>query len=108
MSLAQGGNSSVLIGILITYAVVQFIQSYLLEPLIVGKEVRINPLTTIVGIVAGEFLWGIAGMIVAIPLIGMAKVVFDNTPSLKPLGFLFGEAEKSEGNFLEKIKSWFK
>ena len=44
------------IGILVTYAVVQFIQSYILEPLVVGAEVNINPLFTILALVAGELI----------------------------------------------------
>src|SRR5690606_36645250 len=47
MSLVQGGGMNLVVGILITYALVQFIQTYLLEPLIVGAEVSINRLFTI-------------------------------------------------------------
>src|SRR5690606_39610209 len=39
MALAQGGGTGVVVGVLITYGTVQFIQSYILEPLIVGNEV---------------------------------------------------------------------
>jgi predicted PurR-regulated permease PerM len=63
VALAQGGSMNVVIGILITYAIVQFIQSYILEPLVVGSEVNINPVFTIIGIIIGEFIWGIPGMI---------------------------------------------
>ncbi len=48
MALTQGGGSTMIIGILITYALVQFIQSYIIEPLVVGSEVNINPLFTII------------------------------------------------------------
>ena len=97
VNLAQGSNSSVLIGIIITYAVVQFLQSYILEPLVVGDRVSINPLFTIGGIVAGELIWGIPGMILAIPLIGMAKIICDNIESLHPYGYLIGEDNKKKG-----------
>ncbi|HYH14065.1 MAG TPA: AI-2E family transporter [Flavisolibacter sp.] len=94
VNVAQGGNSGVLIGILITYAVVQFLQTYILEPLVVGDKVSINPLFTIGGIVAGELIWGIPGMILAIPIIGMAKIVCDNIEVLRPYGYLMGQEEK--------------
>jgi predicted PurR-regulated permease PerM len=96
VNLAQGGSSSVLIGIVITYAVVQFLQSYILEPLVVGNKVSINPLFTIGGIVAGELVWGIPGMILAIPIIGMIKIVCDNIESLQPYGYLIGEEDKKD------------
>ncbi len=108
VTLAQGGGMNVVIGILITYALVQFIQSYILEPLVVGSEVSINPVFTIIAIIAGEFIWGIPGMILAIPVLGIFKIVFDNVESLKPYGFLIGEEEqKSKSGFLDTIKGWF-
>ena len=39
------------------------------------SAVNINPLFTIAGIVAGEMVWGIPGMILAIPVMGMAKII---------------------------------
>ncbi len=94
MALSQGGDSTMLIGIVVTYAVVQFLQTYVLEPLVVGAQVKINPLFTIIAIVVGELIWGIPGMILAVPVTGIAKVIFDNTGGLKPYGFLIGENKK--------------
>lgn len=108
-ALAQGASTGVLIGIAVTYATVQFIQSYLIEPLVVGKEVSIHPLFTIIGIVAGEFIWGIPGMILALPTLGVVKIICDHVDSLKPYGYLIGE-EKKDGDegLVEKIKSLFR
>jgi predicted PurR-regulated permease PerM len=108
MSLAQGGSSGMFIGILITYAIVQFVQTYLLEPLVVGREISINPVFTIVGLVGGELLWGIPGMILALPLLGIFKIVCDHVEPLKPYGFLIGDNKKQEPNLVEKIKETIK
>lgn len=109
MSLVQGGGMSLVVGILITYGLVQFIQTYLLEPLVVGAEVNINPLFTIVGLVAFQILWGIAGMILAIPLVGMFKIVCDHVEPLKPYAYLIGSSKNRKGSiFKKKIKNWGK
>ena len=109
MALSQGGGSNMIIGILITYGCVQFIQTYILEPLVVGAQVKINPLFTIIAIVIGELVWGIPGMILAIPLLGIAKIIFDNIEPLKPYGFLIAEEKKkNDSSFIDKIKGWFK
>lgn len=92
---AQGSSQGVLIAIVCTYGAVQFVQGWVLEPLLVGPQVRINPLFTIIALVVGELLWGIAGIFLAIPLIAMLKIVCDNIESLKPYGFLIGEAKSS-------------
>lgn len=108
MSLVQGGDTNMVIGILVVYGLVQFIQTYLLEPLIVGAEVSINPLFTIVGLVAGEMIWGIPGMILAIPLLGITKIILEHIEPLKPYAYLIGSDEKNnDGGMVKKIKGWF-
>lgn len=114
MSLVQGGGLDLVIGILITYALVQFIQTYLLEPLVVGAEVNINPMATIIGLVAGEMIWGIPGMILAMPLMGIARIVCGHVPALEPYAYLIGQEKKESrwkkksGEFAEKVKKLFK
>lgn len=103
----HGGNLVLLGGIAITYGIVQFIQGWLIEPLMLGPQVKINPLFTIVALVLGELLWGIPGIILAIPLTAMLKIICDHIESLKPYGFLIGEIElKKTANlsFFKKIK----
>ena len=71
--------------------VIQLIESYVLEPLILGKEVKLNPLVIIVAIVVGGIMWGLAGMILFVPMIAMVKIVSLNHSGLKPIGFLLGQ-----------------
>lgn len=106
----QGASIPMLIGVVGTYGVVQFIQGWVLEPMVVGSQVKINPLFTIIALVMGELIWGIPGIFLAIPLIAMFKTVCDHIESLKPYGFLIGEVEtvKRESGFIRKIKSWYK
>ena len=109
MALTQGGGSGIIIGILVTYALVQFIQTYILEPLVVGSEVKINPLFTILGIILGELIWGVAGMILAIPILGILKIVCDHIPALQPYSFLVGNEKKKtkDSGIFEKLKKKF-
>lgn len=101
MVMAYGGSPAMVIGVLITYAVVQFLQSYFLEPLVVGRGVDINPLVTIAGIVAGELIWGIPGMIVAIPMLAITKIICDHVEPLKPYGYFLGP-QQQPGKVLKK------
>lgn len=102
--MVQGGDSKMIIGVIVVYLIVQFIQTYLLEPLVVGDQVNINPLFTIMVLAAGELIWGIAGMVLAIPLLGIVKIICDNIPDLKPYGYLIGTDKKKKTGILEKLK----
>jgi predicted PurR-regulated permease PerM len=108
MAFTQGGGMEMVSIVLITYVLVQFIQTYLLEPLIVGSEVNINPLFTIVVLVLGELLWGIPGMVLAIPLTGIFKILCDHIEPLKPYGFLIGENRSRKKSWTESLKNWIK
>jgi predicted PurR-regulated permease PerM len=110
VSSLHGAGLEVIIGILIVYGTVQLIQGWVLEPLILGPQVKINSLFTIIALVLGELLWGIPGIILAIPLTAMFKIVCDHIESLKPYGFLIGEIEvsKKEIGIIKKIKNKFK
>ncbi|HEY1024340.1 MAG TPA: AI-2E family transporter, partial [Sphingobacteriaceae bacterium] len=109
MVLSQGGNAQMAIGVLVTYLTIQFVQTYVLEPLVVGAKVNINPLFTILILVAAEMVWGIPGMVLAIPFLGIVKIICDHIEPLKPYGYLIGEERtKNESVWVKKIKALWK
>lgn len=83
------GEIGVLIGILITFSVAQFFENYILEPYIVGEKVDVHPFFVILAVIVGNALWGIIGMILAVPVIGIITIVFLHVPALEPFGYLF-------------------
>ncbi|MBC8045285.1 MAG: AI-2E family transporter [Fimbriimonadaceae bacterium] len=96
MGITQGGGISLVIKIACTYVTVQFLQTYFLEPLVVGRKVKINAFATIAGLVLAELLWGVAGLILAIPLLGITKIVCSHIPGLQPYADLIGSDEKKK------------
>lgn len=90
------GETSILIGIIITFGIVQFIESYILEPYVVGDKVNVHPFLVILAVIAGNMIWGIMGMILAIPILGILNVIMNNVPSLKPFGYLLSTDEENE------------
>lgn len=71
--------------------ITQFLDNNFITPYVVGSSVSVNPLTATLMLIASSIVWGIPGMILCLPLTGMAKVVCDNIDSLKPYGFLLGD-----------------
>ncbi len=104
VALISGMPSMTPIYILIIYYIIQLIDNNLLVPTIVASKVKINALFSIVAVIAGNLLWGIPGMILAIPLLAIVKLVFDHVEPLKPWGFLLGDTMPS----LLEIKPIFK
>jgi predicted PurR-regulated permease PerM len=79
------------IGIAISYIIIQFADNHILIPYIVSAKVRINALLSVVGVLLGGAVWGLAGMFLSIPFIGVLKIVFDRIPEMQPWGRLLGD-----------------
>ena len=83
---------------------IHMVDSNFLMPKIVGSKVKINPLMVILGVVAGELIWGIPGMFLSIPYLAIAKVIFDRIKNLQSLGILLGDEESKPKSLLSKNK----
>ena len=95
---------------------VQVITDNFLTPKIVGGSLKLNALATILSLIIGAAVWGVAGMILFLPFAAMLKVVCEEYEVLKPVALLIGNAnyQKEEedsakfiGKHLKKIRSWF-
>jgi predicted PurR-regulated permease PerM len=82
---------------------IQAVDNYFIEPYVVGGEVNLSAMATIVIIVCGGLIWGVAGTILFIPLLGIVKIMCDHVEPLRPYGFLVGDPS---GNKPSKISTW--
>lgn len=81
--------------------IVHLIDNSFIIPKTVASKVKINALVSVTAIIAASALFGIPGMIICIPIIGIVKLIFDHIEPLKPWGFLLGDTMPSSF----KIKS---
>lgn len=81
------------IGITLAYLFIQFVDNHVLIPLIVSSRVKINAFISIVIVLLGGAMWGVPGMFLSIPVIGVLKIIFDRIDELKPWGRMLGTEE---------------
>jgi predicted PurR-regulated permease PerM len=91
LTLTSSQETWPIFAVLITIAVVQFLDNNILMPRIVGSKVKINALVSIVGVIVGGSLAGVAGMFLSLPVIAVFKIIFDRTDTLKQWGVLLGD-----------------
>jgi predicted PurR-regulated permease PerM len=82
------------LAIVVLFTIIQMIESNFLTPKIVGSNVQLNALITFVGLLVGGAIWGIAGMILIIPIMAILKRIFQLVPAAEPFAHLFGEEKK--------------
>lgn len=89
---------TMVVQITLLFVVIQFIENNLLTPNIVGSNIKLNALAIIVGLLISNVIWGIAGMLIVVPFMAIAKIVMRNIPALEPFAFLLSDrgTEKHE------------
>lgn len=106
MSLVTSNDFSPAFAIIGAYALIQFIDNNILVPRIVSSKVKINALISIIIVLLGGLLWGLAGMFLSIPFIAVLKIIFDRVQELKPWGKLLGDDVPAEHIGVAWQKRW--
>ncbi len=83
------------VGVIGVFSFVQILEGNFITPNVVGSKVSVNPLAAMVVLIMGGQLWGISGLVLALPVTAIMKVICDNVDGLKPYGFLLGDPEYS-------------
>jgi len=79
------------IAVILLYIGIQNIEGYFITPNVVGSGIKINPFVAILSIIIGGTLWGISGVILALPIVAIIKLVFDHVDMFKPVGLLMSD-----------------
>src|SRR3546814_15679007 len=82
--------------VIAVFAVVQFLEGNFITPRITGSKVSINALAAILALLVGGKILGIAGMILAVPAIGVLKIILSYSQRLKPFVILLGDVDERE------------
>ncbi len=74
VALATGGGLAMVAKVIVMFLVIQLIDNVLIQPTMVAKSVELHPLVVLFVVMVGSQLMGIVGMLIAVPLTGIAKV----------------------------------
>jgi predicted PurR-regulated permease PerM len=84
------------VGVVGVFMVVQFLEGNFITPRITGSKVSINALAAIIALILGGKILGIAGMILAVPAIGVMKIMLAYSRRLRPFVILLGDVDKED------------
>jgi predicted PurR-regulated permease PerM len=71
--------------------VITTLEGWLLTPTLMGRAASINPAAIFIGIIFWSWVWGVWGLVLAVPMLMMLKAVCDRIEELQPIGELLGE-----------------
>lgn len=83
--------------VIVMFGIIQTIEGNFITPRVVGGSVKINSLFAIVGLLIGGMIWGMIGLILALPVMASVRVIFYHVDALKPYSLLMSSklAEKA-------------
>ena len=82
------------------FLTIQFLEGNFITPYVVGSKISINPLMAIIALLLGGMMWGIPGMILALPSTAILKVIFDHSARFAAFGYVLGEPMKDEKDMM--------
>jgi putative heme transporter len=96
MALITKDSAWYAVGVIGVFFFVQFLEGNFITPRITGSKVSINALAAIIALLLGGKILGIAGMILAVPAIGVLKIMLAYSRRLKPFVILLGDVDKED------------
>jgi predicted PurR-regulated permease PerM len=87
----EGVSSGDLILIVLFVAGLHLLAMNVLYPKFLGNRLQLNPLAVTIALLFWGWLWGGIGLLLAIPIVGAMKIIFDNVTTLRPYGVWLGE-----------------
>jgi predicted PurR-regulated permease PerM len=76
----------------------------ILDPKIIGEHVGISPLIILVSLAVWGYIWGFAGMVLAVPMTVIIKIVCKNIPIMEPVSILIGSRRSVNAQKVENEK----
>jgi len=92
MAVIQFDSAEAMILLLISVGVLEGLIGNIIEPLVMGDRLRLNTVTVIFGLVFWGYMWGLAGMIMSVPLMVLIKLIFEQIPSFKIVARIMGSS----------------
>ncbi|MEQ8705236.1 MAG: AI-2E family transporter [Phaeodactylibacter sp.] len=84
--------------VVLLYMSVQTLEGNFITPKVVGSSVSINPFAAIVFLFVGGMIWGVSGLILALPFVAVLKVVMEHITPLKPVSELLSSDVYSDAD----------
>ena len=84
----QTGSIWYPLAVIVIFSFVQYLEANVIFPKVVGNQLNVSTMAMLVAIILGGLIWGVAGMVLFIPIVAILKIISTNIVSWKPLNIL--------------------
>jgi len=97
VALIQFGTLHMALSVSAVAFVITSLEGFLLTPALLGKAARINQVALFVGILFWSWMWGVLGMILAVPIMMALRCIADRVEVLWPIAEILGDGSADSG-----------
>jgi predicted PurR-regulated permease PerM len=72
------------------YLLIHVMEGETVTPMLLARRFTLNPLLVVAALMFWDWLWGVTGALLAVPLLAVFKILCDNIEVLTPIGHLLG------------------
>jgi predicted PurR-regulated permease PerM len=72
-----------------SFLVLTILEGQLITPMLIGRQLNLSPVIVFFAVIFWAYMWGLAGALVAVPILVSTKIVFSHVPAFQPLATLF-------------------
>ncbi|MFN2431638.1 MAG: AI-2E family transporter [Gemmatimonadota bacterium] len=90
IALIQFDSLAPVLWVVLAFVAIQFLETYVLTPKVVGMTINLNPLATLLAVLLFGWLWGAIGTVLALPITAVVKAFCDHVDGLREVGGLLG------------------
>jgi predicted PurR-regulated permease PerM len=84
----QTGSIWYPLAVVAIFSFVQYLEANVIFPKVVGTQLNVSTMAMLVAIILGGLVWGVAGMVLFIPMVAILKIISSHIVSWKPLNLL--------------------
>jgi predicted PurR-regulated permease PerM len=81
------------------------IQENILRPKLIGDKMEINPFMILSAVMLGAIIWGVSGMVLFVPFLGILKALVESNPEWNKYALLFSSGEGDKRNRMKNFAS---
>lgn len=97
LTLVQFASPAPVLAVLILLTLVQFSLGNVIEPRLMGSSLNLSPLVILLSLAVWGSLWGIAGMVLSVPLTVMVMIVLAHFETTRPVAVILSATGRIDG-----------
>ncbi len=88
----------------LAYLVIHLLEGQIVTPLVVSRRLLLNPIAILLSLIVWTWMWGVAGTLLAVPILAIFKIICDRVDGLSPIATLLSHQRPAVAPVIEKTQ----